>query len=71
MENVSKVYGSIFEPIPNKGEPRWPVNIDFPKVIHDKDIEKKKVRRKSTRFRNEMNFFQAPRGKKSKLSTTS
>lgn len=63
LENVSKVYNGIFEPIPNKVESRWPKNIEFPKVVHDKDIEKKKGRRKSTRFKNVMDF-QAPRGKK-------
>ncbi|KAK1401495.1 hypothetical protein POM88_001100 [Heracleum sosnowskyi] len=67
LDNVSKVYGGIFEPIPNKGEPRWPIEIDFPKVIHDKDVEKKKGRRKSTRFQNEMDF-QSPRGKKKSTS---
>ncbi|KAK1376308.1 hypothetical protein POM88_032501 [Heracleum sosnowskyi] len=63
LENVSKVYGKIFEPIPNKGEQRWPMEIDFPKVIHDKDVEKKKGRRKSTRFQNEIDY-QGPRGNK-------
>lgn len=56
LENVSRVYSGIFEPIPKKGEPRWPMEIDFPKVIHDKDVEKKKGRRKSTRFQNAMDF---------------
>lgn len=56
LENVSKVYDGVFEPIPSKGDPRWPSEIAFPKVIHDNDVERKKGRRKSTRFRNEMDF---------------
>ncbi|KAK1379316.1 SWIM-type domain-containing protein [Heracleum sosnowskyi] len=44
LENVSKVYGGIFEPIPNKGEPRWSIEFNFPKVTHDKDVQKKKGR---------------------------
>lgn len=69
MENVSKVYDGVFEPIPSKGDPRWPSEITFPKVIHDNDVERKKGRRKSTRFRNEMDF-RAPRGKKQSTSTS-
>lgn len=42
LENVSKVYSVVFEPIPSKGEPRWPANIDFSKMSHDKDVNKKK-----------------------------
>lgn len=56
LENISKVYAGKFEPVPKKGAPRWPSKINFPKVIHDKDVQKKKGRRKSTRFRNEMDF---------------
>ncbi|XP_074376682.1 uncharacterized protein LOC141718204 [Apium graveolens] len=64
LENISKIYNGVFEPIPNKGDPRWPTQLNFPKVIHDEGVQKKKGRRKSTRFKNEMNF-QEPRGKKS------
>ncbi|XP_074342619.1 uncharacterized protein LOC141680234 [Apium graveolens] len=63
LENVSNIYSGVFEPIPNKGDPCWPIAINFPKLVHDEDIQKKKGRRKTTRFRNEMDF-QAPHGKK-------
>lgn len=61
LENVALVYSGVYEPIPNKGDSQWPTSIDFPKVIHDKDVKKKKGKRKSTRFNNEMDF-QAPHG---------
>ncbi|KAK1379328.1 hypothetical protein POM88_026072 [Heracleum sosnowskyi] len=54
LENVAKVYGGKFEPIPTKGDPRWPLEINFAKVTHDKSVQKKKGRRKSTRLKNEM-----------------
>ncbi|XP_074324395.1 uncharacterized protein LOC141661311 [Apium graveolens] len=62
LDNVSKVYDGVFEPIPTKGDPRWPSGVELPKVMHDKELEKKKGRRKSTRFKNAMDF-QASRGK--------
>lgn len=62
LENVAKVYCGKFEPIPPKGDARWPLEIHVPKVTHDKTIQKKKGRRKSTRFKNEM-VYQAPRKK--------
>ena len=43
LENVSKVYNCIFEPILSKGDTRWPRLVDFPKVTHDKEERKKKV----------------------------
>lgn len=64
LENISKIYNGVFEPIPNNGDARWPMEINFPKIIHDEDVQKKKGRRKTTRFRNEMDF-QESRGKKS------
>ncbi|XP_074356725.1 uncharacterized protein LOC141696490 [Apium graveolens] len=63
LENVSMVYNGVFKPILSKGDSRWPTGIKFPTVIHDKDVEKKKGRRKSTRYQNAMDF-QAPKGKK-------
>ena len=62
LENVAKVYNGIFEPILSKGDARWPRLVDFLKVTHDKEVSKKKGRRKSTRFKNVMDF-QASRGK--------
>nr|XP_017233016.1 PREDICTED: uncharacterized protein LOC108207061 [Daucus carota subsp. sativus] len=56
LENQSKIYNGIFEPIPNKGDPRYPTELAFPRVVHDPDMEKKKGRRKSTRYKNEMDF---------------
>ncbi|KAL8092638.1 hypothetical protein AgCh_034778 [Apium graveolens] len=63
LDNASMVYNGIFEPIPSKGDSRWPTVNNFPTVIHDKDVEKNKGRRKSTRYQNAMDF-QAPKGKK-------
>ncbi|XP_074352751.1 uncharacterized protein LOC141691899 [Apium graveolens] len=62
FENVSMVYNGVFEPIPSKRDSRWPTGITFPTVIHDKDVEKKKKRRKSTSYQNAIDF-QAPKGK--------
>ncbi|XP_074377680.1 uncharacterized protein LOC141719195 [Apium graveolens] len=62
LVNVLMVYNGVFESIPSKGDSRWPTGINFPNVIHDKDVEKKKGRRKSTRYQNAMDF-QAPKGK--------
>ncbi|XP_063936085.1 uncharacterized protein LOC135147164 [Daucus carota subsp. sativus] len=56
LENQSKIYNGIFEPIPNKGDPRYPTELAFPRVVHDPDMEKKKGRRKATRYMNEMDF---------------
>ena len=56
LENQSKIYNGIFEPIPNKGDPRYPTELAFLRVVHDPDMEKKKGRRKSTRYKNEMDF---------------
>nr|XP_017225140.1 PREDICTED: uncharacterized protein LOC108201359 [Daucus carota subsp. sativus] len=56
LENQSKIYNGIFEPIPNKGDPRYPTELAFPRVVHDPDMEKKKGRRKATRYRNEIDF---------------
>ncbi|KAL8104231.1 hypothetical protein AgCh_028454 [Apium graveolens] len=63
LDNASMVYNGVFEPIPSKGDSRWPTGINFPTVIHNKNVEKKKGRRKSTRYQNAMDF-QAPKGKK-------
>ncbi|XP_074352977.1 uncharacterized protein LOC141692137 [Apium graveolens] len=63
LENVSMVYNGVFEPIPRKEDSHWLTGINFPNVIHDKDVEKKKGRRKLTRYQNAMDF-QAPKGKK-------
>ena len=56
LENVSKIYNGMFEPIPSKGVHRWPMELVFPRVVRNKDMEKKKGRRKVTRYRNEMDF---------------
>ncbi|XP_074368385.1 uncharacterized protein LOC141708583 [Apium graveolens] len=32
LEIISKIYNSVFEPIPHKGDPRWPTEINFPKI---------------------------------------
>ncbi|XP_074356552.1 uncharacterized protein LOC141696271 [Apium graveolens] len=42
LENVSKVYNGVFEPISTKGDHRWPSGVDIPKLMHDKEVEKKK-----------------------------
>lgn len=57
------MYNGLFEPIPSKEEPRWPTHINFPKMIHDKDIKMKKGRKKFTKFKNAINF-QVPIEKK-------
>ena len=62
LVNGLKVYNGIFEPIPSKGDSRWPRLVIFTKVTHDNDVPKKKGRKKFTRFKNVMDF-QAPRGK--------
>ncbi|XP_074356560.1 uncharacterized protein LOC141696299 [Apium graveolens] len=60
LDNVSKVYDSVFEPIPS--DPCWSSGVELPKLMHDKELEKKKGIRKSTRLKNAMDF-QASRGK--------
>ncbi|XP_074356622.1 uncharacterized protein LOC141696371 [Apium graveolens] len=63
LENVSKIYSGVFEPIPNKGDPRHPIAINFPKIVHDEDIQKKKGRRKQQDL--EMKWiFKHPAGRK-------
>lgn len=46
LENVLKIHYGVFEPIPNKGDPRWLIQINFSKLIHDEDVQKKKRKKK-------------------------
>lgn len=54
LENAKKIYAGHFEPIPDKKA--WPLLIDFPTLIPDDDIPRKSGRRKSTRYKNVMDY---------------
>lgn len=62
LDNARKVYGSAFEPLPD--EDAWPLFNRFPKVVPDiENIPKKSGRTKSTRYKNETNFYVLGRNK--------
>lgn len=49
-ENVSKIYDGILSQyflfnLFNESNLRWPIEIDFSRVVHDKDVANKKGRR--------------------------
>lgn len=62
LDNARKVYAGHFEPIPN--QTNWPLLVNFPLVMHDNEsITKKLGRRKSTRYKNEMDYQALGKGK--------
>ncbi|KAL8156429.1 hypothetical protein AgCh_001498 [Apium graveolens] len=62
LDNARNVYGSAFEPLP--GEDSWPLFDRFPKVVPDiEDIPKKPGRKKSTRYKNNMDYRVSARSK--------
>lgn len=62
LETARKVYAGHFEPLPDKKA--WPPLIGFPTVMHDdEDIPNKPGRRKSTRYKNEMDYQILGKGK--------
>ncbi|KAL8110143.1 hypothetical protein AgCh_026022 [Apium graveolens] len=62
LDNARNVYGSAFELLP--GEDSWPLFDRFPKVVPDiEDIPKKPGRKKSTRYKNNMDYRVSARSK--------
>lgn len=69
LDNARKVYATSFEPLPH--EDLWPLLDRFPRVLpDDENIITKPGRRKSTRYRNEMDF-QARRSEETSGGTSS
>ncbi|XP_074340497.1 uncharacterized protein LOC141678147 [Apium graveolens] len=60
LEKAKLVYGGQFEAIPDRKA--WPLLRDFPTLTPDDDIPKKPGRRKSTRYKNEMDFCSLGKG---------
>lgn len=70
LENARKVYAGHFQPILNQSD--WPSLIGFPLVLHDdENITKKAGRRKSTRYKNEMDYQALGKGKGTSCSGAS
>lgn len=70
LDNARKVYATPFEPLPH--EDAWPLLDGFPRVVPDDEkVTNTPGRKKSTRYKNEMDYQASRRSKGSSGGTSS